>query len=87
MSNLFIRIFFYLILLVILDFSGITVFALPNPVADSSQVAVRLPKGMDVKAAQPVDLRGTPVGDIIKVKKNTFKVELKAFAPLSFVLE
>ena len=30
-------------LLVILDFSGITVFALPNPVADSLQVVVRQP--------------------------------------------
>ena len=41
MSNRFIRIFSFFILLVILDFSGITVFALTNPVADSSQVVVR----------------------------------------------
>ena len=43
MSNRFIRIFSFIILLVILDFSGITVFALSNPVADSSHVVVRLP--------------------------------------------
>jgi hypothetical protein len=53
----------------------------------SGQVKVQLPKGMDVKTAQPVDLRGTTVGEKIKIKNGAFAVELKAFAPPSFVME
>ncbi len=53
----------------------------------SGACKVTLPEGMRVASAQPVDLRGTPFGEKIRVKKNAFNVDIKAFAPLSFVLE
>jgi hypothetical protein len=34
-----------------------------------------------------VDLRGRPVGEKIKVTKNRFEVNAKAWAPMSFVIE
>lgn len=38
------------------------------------------------KAVQPIDLRGTPVGNRISVKNNAFTVNLKKYAPASFLL-
>ena len=52
----------------------------------SGAVKVRLPEGMTVKQVQPVDLRGRPIGKPISVKGGSFKVQLRAFAPASFVL-
>ncbi len=48
---------------------------------------VRLPAGLKVKSAQPVDLRGRPSGAALPVKDNSFETPLHAFAPASFVLE
>jgi alpha-mannosidase len=50
-------------------------------------VKVRLPEGMAVKQIQSVDLRGRPIGKPIFVRGRSFKVEVGAFAPVSFVLE
>lgn len=36
--------------------------------------------------AQPVSLRGVPCGNPIKIEKGTFKVELKKFAPHSYLI-
>jgi alpha-mannosidase len=48
---------------------------------------VALPEGINATSLQPVDLRGRPVGEKIKVTKNRFEVNAKAWAPMSFVIE
>jgi alpha-mannosidase len=47
---------------------------------------VRLPKGMDVAAAQPCDLRGRPRGEPIPVRDGSINVKLTHFAPVSLLL-
>jgi len=49
---------------------------------------VRLPAALAraVEAAQPVDLRGRPLGDPIPVRSGQFVVQLRPYAPASFVL-
>jgi len=51
----------------------------------SGTVKVRLPDGANTKQAQPVDLRGRPIGKAIAVKNGSFEVQVGAFAPASFV--
>jgi hypothetical protein len=53
----------------------------------SGTVRVRLPDGLNVKQAQPVDLRGRPVGQPIAVNYGSFKVEVGAFAPVSLLFD
>jgi hypothetical protein len=47
---------------------------------------VRLPEGMVVSAAQPVNLRGQSCGETVRVEDGRFTIGLKPFAPASFVL-
>jgi hypothetical protein len=47
---------------------------------------VRLPKGLAAKTAQPVNLRGQPLGKAVPVTERAFVTELRAFAPASFVI-
>ena len=54
---------------------------------DSGSCKITLPEGMNVGFAQPVDLRGRPIGEKIKVKRGKFKVDVRAFAPVSLVME
>ena len=54
---------------------------------DSGLCKVTLPEGINAASLQPVDLRGRPVGDKIKVVKHQFEVDAKAFAPMSFLIE
>ena len=42
---------------------------------------------MDVNLAKPVNLRGEPKGEPIKMKGSTFVFDLPAYAPASFILE
>ena len=63
-----------------------TVLRLWEQAGQSGTVKVRLPEGMKVKQAQPVDLRGRPSGEPISVKNGSFKVQVGAFAPVSVVL-
>jgi len=51
----------------------------------SGPVRVRLTDGTNIKQAQPVDLRGRPVGKPLAVKNGSFEVRVGAFAPVSFV--
>lgn len=46
---------------------------------------VQLPSGMEVAEVQPVNLRGQPAGKAIPVTGGTFRFDLAAFAPASFV--
>lgn len=64
-----------------------TLLRLWEHAGNSGSCRVTLPGGVNIQSAQPVDLRGQPIGDKIKVKRNKFKVDVKAFAPVSFVLE
>jgi len=45
---------------------------------------VKLPEGLHADMAYPVNLRGEPVGKPIQVANNSFEVQVKAFAPVSF---
>ncbi len=47
---------------------------------------VRLPPGLDVAEVQPINLRGEPAGNAIRVASGAFCFDLPAFAPASFVL-
>lgn len=53
----------------------------------SGKLIVKLPAGMNVKQAIPVNLRGEPAGKPVKVKNNSFEINLPAFAPASFVFD
>lgn len=47
---------------------------------------VSLPSGLNVTQAQPVDLRGRPLGAALTVTNGSFTVPLKAYAPASYLL-
>jgi hypothetical protein len=68
------------------DGSG-TLLRLWEYAGTSGPCKVRLPAGMDIKSAQPVDLRGRPAGQPIPVKNRAFTLSLPAFAPASVLLE
>ena len=53
---------------------------------DSGPCQITFPEGMRVTSRQPVDLRGRTVGPPVNVTNNTFKVDAKAYAPMSFVI-
>ena len=62
-----------------------TVLRLWELAGKSGTVRVRLPDGTNPKQAQPVDLRGRPIGKPIVVKNGSFEVQVGAFAPGSLV--
>jgi hypothetical protein len=64
-----------------------TVLRLWEEAGKSGTTTVRLPEGTSVKQAQPVDLRGRPLGKPIPVRNGSFKLEVGAFAPVSLVLD
>jgi alpha-mannosidase len=47
---------------------------------------VRLPAGLAVTTAQPVDLRGRPAGEPIAPRQGVLNISCRAYAPSSFVL-
>lgn len=53
----------------------------------SSNVTIKLPAGMKVKYAAPVNLRGEKTGNRIVIKNNSITFLLQKFSPASFVLE
>ena len=64
-----------------------TVLRLWEQASESGAVRVRLPEGTRFKEAQPVDVRGRRIGDPIAIKGGSFKVSVKAFAPVSCVVQ
>jgi hypothetical protein len=46
----------------------------------------KLPDGLRPKKAQPVDLRGRPVGDAITVQAGEFAAPMTHFAPVRLLL-
>jgi hypothetical protein len=84
---------------IVLSRSGLLVTAFATPVSGkgtllrawevaglSGPCTVTLPHEMKVKSALPVDLRGRPTGNTISIKKGSFVVDTKGFAPASFIL-
>jgi hypothetical protein len=63
-----------------------TVLRLWELAGKSGTVRVRLTDGTNIKQAQPVDLRGRPIGKPIAVRNGSFEVQAGAFAPVSVVL-
>jgi hypothetical protein len=52
----------------------------------AGKAMVQLPAGLAVNSAQPVDLRGTPVGAATSIQSGKLPVNFRAFAPVSFIL-
>lgn len=64
-----------------------TILRLWELAGQSGRCAVRLPGRFPATSAQPVDLRGRPIGAAVPIREGGFEVELKAFAPTSLRLE
>jgi hypothetical protein len=47
---------------------------------------ITLPRGLAVRAVQPCDLRGRPVGDPIAVKSGRLRLHVRHYAPLNLEL-
>ena len=62
-----------------------TVLRLWELAGQNGPCRISLPTGFAVKTVQPVNLRGESVGQPIAVKIGEFNINLKAFAPASFV--
>jgi hypothetical protein len=50
-------------------------------------LTVTLPQGMSATEATPVNLRGTKTGPPITVTDGRFTLDLRTFAPASFILD
>jgi alpha-mannosidase len=64
-----------------------TLLRLWEVAGNSGKLAVKLPAGFNATQAVPVNLRGEPEGHPIKIKNSSFKIQLDAFTPASFVLD
>jgi alpha-mannosidase len=53
----------------------------------SGQCHVHLPASLKARSIQPVDLRGRPVGQALVVKDNSFTLDLRAYAPVSVLID
>ena len=54
---------------------------------DSGECIVSLPKNLDVKYAQPVNLRGIPAGEKIQIAGWEMKIKVDAYKPYSYILK
>jgi hypothetical protein len=54
---------------------------------NSGSLTVKLPADLHATRAVPVNLRGEPAGDAVKIRSGSFTFKLAAFAPASFRLE
>jgi len=64
-----------------------TVLRLWELAGKSGPCRVTLPGGFNARVAQPVNLRGEPAGKPIRIAQGQFNIELRAFAPASFVFD
>jgi hypothetical protein len=64
-----------------------TVLRLWEQTGISGKVSIILPEGNNYKTALPVNLRGEPDGNPVSIHKNHFVVDLKGYAPGSFILK
>jgi hypothetical protein len=63
-----------------------TLLRLWEQVGDAGTYTIRLPSGMNVRTAQPCDLRGQPIGQPLAVKDGAFQVQIESMAPMSVIL-
>lgn len=68
-------------------YSNKTLLRLWEVAGDSGKLTVTLPAGLNATRAFPVDLRGEPAGKAIEIKNHSFKINLPAFTPASFVFD
>jgi hypothetical protein len=68
-------------------YSDRTLLRVWEQAGQSGSVKVKLPSDFRATRAVPVNLRGEPAGDAVKIKHGTFTLDLGAFAPASFRLE
>jgi len=68
-------------------YSDRTLLRVWEQAGQSGSVKVKLPSDFRATRAVPVNLRGEPAGDAVKIKHGTFTFDLGAFAPASFRLE
>lgn len=52
-----------------------------------STLGVNLPTGLNARSAVPVNLRSEPQGQLIRIHRRSFNINLAACAPASFVLD
>ncbi|MGN0229632.1 MAG: hypothetical protein ACI4BH_07470 [Muribaculaceae bacterium] len=53
---------------------------------ESGAINITLPRGLKASSAQPVDLRGEPIGDALPISNGRIHTSIHAYAPLSFVI-
>ncbi len=53
---------------------------------NQGECIISLPENFDTEYAQPVNLRGIPSGDRIKISDNSFIINVHAYKPYSFIL-
>ena len=52
----------------------------------SGKCTIKFPKGSHIKSAQPVNLRNVKIGNPVEVRNREFSIDIKAYAPVSFIL-
>jgi len=62
-----------------------TLLRLWETAGNSGEIAVNLPPELKCASAQPVDLRGRPLGTPLPVRNDTISTSLKAFSPLTLL--
>jgi hypothetical protein len=68
-------------------YSNKTLLRVWEVAGDSGDLTVTLPAGLKATRANPVNLRGESEGEPVKIKNNSFTIQLHAFAPGSFVFD
>ena len=54
---------------------------------EAGKCTVTLPEGTTFTKAQPINLRGEKIGNILNVNNNSFETAISAYQPVSFILE
>jgi len=68
-------------------YSDKTLLRVWEQAGNSGSLTVTLPADFKATKAYPVNLRGEPMGDAVKIRHNAFSFKLNAFTPASFRLE
>jgi hypothetical protein len=68
-------------------YSDKTLLRVWEQAGNSGSLTVNLPADFHATRAMPVNLRGEPAGDAVKIRNGAFRFKLGAFAPASFRLE
>jgi hypothetical protein len=53
---------------------------------EAGKCKITLPEGTSFTKAQPINLRGEKMGDVINVNNNSFETAIGAYQPVSFIL-